>query len=1305
MVLSSIIALFSAPLEFLYWIKWILTYTAIRIYTFFQKRRFDLYDVQALGDPLKLGYIIPQIEKELEAPFPESHLQDCADEVLFYGVNSKSECLLVRIARGLNQVADAWIYLKLANGKTYSLTESMGYQQTSDGRTFSSGKLQMHYLSPMRRWRIFFCGMLRETSDNKTDEEVVFVKFVFVWKASSDVYDFTLDTNPEGFASAIARAAWKVPFVPPVQKLIGALNLYAQTGVVTGTVSVNDESDYEMYLFGEKIRSLGKSSSIVGCQFTTILGCTPSTGLSFQLTNVSAPYSFKNLPFGFVVETDGNLQPLKELDINIKPFSGKMSRSSFNVNFNTGERYKLTGKSEEPIVFYSGQGWSGYLDLSFIEFKVKNKKGYGLILSGEVYKVPKKPLKILPTPRVPQNVPLTVQFTDEISHFGEISGGKGSSLGMLTELSKKEKSFIVPKGIVVTTVAYQEFLTTDILDAVRHLEDVAYGNQDGDLKQVCNKVAHIVEKTSLPNKICHSIIEDLKDIFGEEVNQHKFAVRSSATGEDTASMSAAGQMDTFLGVQGFKEIFTAIKKCWASQFGHIAVEYKRRNGQILNSPMAVVIQDMVACEVSGVMFTCDPVTNNPSVITITANYGLGETVVSGSVEPDTFIIRKEMSGKLKLAEVIVGAKHQKIIMQDSGGTVLEDLDENSRNESCLSEEIVLRLAKLSLKIEKYYKSTRDIEWGFLDNEIYMLQSRPVTNVAAETDNEIKHEFDPPLRCENEYFTVANVGEVMPGATSPLGIDLMLKCFGNILKRTAVEKNLQDSFLSSKYYNSGILPYYNHMMITVAELLTRYGYETPASKGFQISIFGRVIDDKDILDYAKEKMKEGVTPTIRSQLRSYWDLFAYDYGYDKAKEELDNYHLNYLKTKTAKEAFEALLKTGSDFDKFISYHFDGTESSSNWNMYLFQILCDANGRFDTDVYSDFARLLATSSNVESANVPQAMQEVAIQIVKDIGAEKFRSLTLEKAEEWLQTTTSLAGYKFRKFLKRHGHRCLKEFDVYSVTWDMNPKLLVKLLQNLAGSAREEGKKEEENIDKIFSQLNVPLSFMAKCLLKFVLPNCRRAVRAREAGKSMTIKSFHYWRKGYRHLGKLMELEGRLPDKELIFFLTLEEIDELLETRSPSIISRANYRKRIFSVVENYKFPEIIKGLPKPINDEDESAETYEFIADLTMKGIPVSQGVTNGYARVAMTLEEASHLKPGEILITYSTDIGWSPYFPIISGVVTELGGLISHGAVVSREYGLPCVVGLQGATKRFKTGDYVLLDGKKGILQRLPHPDS
>ncbi|GFT61030.1 phosphoenolpyruvate synthase, partial [Nephila pilipes] len=207
---------------------------------------------------------------------------------------------------------------------------------------------------------------------------------------------------------------------------------------------------------------------------------------------------------------------------------------------------------------------------SFVELKVKKQRGYGLIMSGEVYNEPKRPEKPLPVTPFPKTVPLTVQFIEEISQFGEISGGKGSSLGKLTKLSK-DNEFIVPRGIVVTTAAYQEFLTTKILDTVKYLENVAYGNEPGDLKEACNKVSSIVEKAILSNKICHSIIENLKDIYGDEINHYKFAVRSSATGEDTAAMSAAGQMDTFLGVQGLNEVTILIKIGKSAGFDDIQV--------------------------------------------------------------------------------------------------------------------------------------------------------------------------------------------------------------------------------------------------------------------------------------------------------------------------------------------------------------------------------------------------------------------------------------------------------------------------------------------------------------------------------------------------------------------------------------------------------------------------------------------------------------------------------------------------------------------------------------------------------------
>ncbi|KFM75170.1 putative phosphoenolpyruvate synthase, partial [Stegodyphus mimosarum] len=202
---------------------------------------------------------------------------------------------------------------------------------------------------------------------------------------------------------------------------------------------------------------------------------------------------------------------------------------------------------------------------------------------------------------------------------------------------------------------------------------------------------------------------------------------------------------------------------------------------------------------------------------------------------------------------------------------------------------------------------------------------------------------------------------------------------------------------------------------------------------------------------------------------------------------------------------------------------------------------------------------------------------------------------------------------------------------------------------------------------------------------------------------VKGFNEWRKAFRHLAKLMVSEGRIPEEDLLFFMTIDEVKELLNTRSPKIIARATQRLRRHPVINKYIFPEIMKGIPKPVNLIDEPIiPTSE---DFMMTGVPVSQGVAEGAVRVALTLEEASYLKPGEILLTYGTDIGWTPYFPMLAGVVTELGGLISHGAVVSREYGIPCIAGLHEVTRNFQTGDYVRLDGYKGILQKIPRPEN
>ncbi|GFT61043.1 prodigiosin synthesizing transferase PigC [Nephila pilipes] len=636
--------------------EWLIIIVIMSFLKQFEKRtalrhqRFELYDIYAKDDPVKLGFLVPEEEKIHESPFPESHLLEADDEVYFTGVNSKSESILVRISRVCNQKAEAWIYLKLADGTTYCLPETSGYQISSDRTSkFSCGRLSMYHKSPMRRWRIYFCGMLNRTTPNGENEYSVFVQFVFLWKASSKIYDWTLNAKPEGLAHLSKKSPLKYSLSINADMAADALNVYAQTGTLAGTVSVDNGPPYEMYLFGEKIRNLAKK--MVGSSSHTIFGCIPSTGYYFHLSETSVKYYFGNLQTGFLVNPDGEMQHINKYTFRTSLSKSKNPERHFEASFNTGIHYEMTGFIEDPFISI-GDSRNGFVKSSMISFVVGDWEGLGMVIEKKSNSVPESRPHVMPTPTLPPVIPLSVRFTDDAGYFEEISGGKGMSLCQLTDISSEIKTFIVPKGIVVTTAAYKEFLSPEIYRAINELENAAYKINDVDLKKTCHEVSQVVENAILPPSICKSIKNDLTVLFKGDLNKRKFAIRSSATGKDTAAMSNAGQMATFLGIQGFKEIFTSVKKCWASQFCHTEVEYKRRYGQVLNFPMAVIIQEMISCYTSGAIFTCDPLTNNPSTITITSNNGLGETLMSEAVDPDTYKLRKK-DWKI---ERLIGAK-------------------------------------------------------------------------------------------------------------------------------------------------------------------------------------------------------------------------------------------------------------------------------------------------------------------------------------------------------------------------------------------------------------------------------------------------------------------------------------------------------------------------------------------------------------------------------------------------------------------------------------------------------------------------
>ncbi|KAL1470274.1 hypothetical protein MTO96_040534 [Rhipicephalus appendiculatus] len=373
--------------------------------------------------------------------------------------------------------------------------------------------------------------------------------------------------------------------------------------------------------------------------------------------------------------------------------------------------------------------------------------------------------------------PLVCDIRDPCSKITNLTGGKGASLAVLQSIAVEIKTFSVPRGFIVTTESYKRLASSEEFQAlIKKVENAEIlGNRvncQEALKDACISVVGGIENLEMPDDVSEEILQRLSNFDADT----RFAVRSSELGEDSEDMSAAGQLRTLLGLRGQDNVIKGVLKCWASQFSFTNVSYKRQHGQPLNVPMAVVVQELVDASAAGVMFTCDPVTGSPSKITVAANYGIGESVVSASAEPDTFVLKRTGMRRPVVESMNIGRKAVYTTLSASGGVVTLSLDEGKDSAACISNDDVERLAFIGVQIEKCYTTPRDIEWATRNGCIFMLQCRPVTTLFRESDCEMIHEFDNGLKSEKEVLCKGNMSEVLPGATSPLGLHLHASCF-------------------------------------------------------------------------------------------------------------------------------------------------------------------------------------------------------------------------------------------------------------------------------------------------------------------------------------------------------------------------------------------------------------------------------------------------------------------------------------------------------------------------------------------------
>ncbi|XP_075746999.1 rifampicin phosphotransferase isoform X2 [Rhipicephalus microplus] len=1284
------------PGGFSYFCKWLLLRLPVSLCR--RKERFDLYTFGFKYEPRRFGILCPEEEATLDdiCSFPSSDVmkrlhagddrekcgQEVDDEMLIWASTERGECLLARVRRQPSRrTAEAWLYLRTADGHSYVLPSCR--QSTSDSSqqgVYAASGLRLEQLVPMRRWRVAFNGLLRCTTRAGA---MVQVQLGLVCKTSSHVFEHQAHFPANFVARQLAGERWTKNGIPNVPRLLDEVDGYTQHVFCTGSVSVDSETPRELFLWGFRIRSIENQSYPLS-SFGHIMGRTKS-GITFFLREVGIHGLTERYQTGLVALPSTEISPVTDCCRRILK-DGLGFKQHFMLEFGPGLNHlQLDVHSDkEPqdkqLLETCYRGQNAEVELSWFPCMVNEYPGCLLHLSSprqtssRCFKREKKLVASLfptlqdidnPTPRCTD----TLSLDDDACRNSSLAGGKGASLASLRLLAKQGTKISVPEGFVVTTAAYEKFSRhPDVQSAVHSLSRIK-SFAESDSIEACNKVVRVLESAPIPEEVQAAIRRSYVMVFGRASPDLRVAVRSSAVGEDSEDMSSAGQMDTFLAITGVDEVIKTVAKCWSSQFTHIACGYKRRYGQPLDSPMAVVVQAMAPAEVAGVLFTCDSRTGDSRSILITANHGLGDSVVSGKTDPDTVILERcTKSGDIKVAEICVGAKQHQTIVLEGGGTELQPVKPANEPKCCLSEEQIRRLGKLAE------------------------EARPVTSLYLPTDVELMHELDEGFRTSDECLTKANIGEVVNCAQSPLGSAIFTT---GIIAGSKEENNERAKSFHNPYHDRFFVTALGNVFFPASNDTFSMRGDGPLRKGLAYALRGGCMEDEDVSRLMVERAKLRFSrPTffgVRKLLTELWNCEKL------VKEGYKKYYDMKLPVTEGDDSckiFQEICQNLILLSRSVKIHAATNMTSVLANSFAFTMLAKFRGEWSDRVLSDFGSLMTSAGDVWSAEVPCALQKIAAEVSRHPEAKEFKSMDTEVALQWLLEND--AGNIFREFLQRHGHRCINEFDVYSKTWAMDPRPLVKNLQAMTGTV-DTYAKEPLSIEDAVCKLDIKFNTLKRNLFIWLMQKCRRAVALRELSKNLVVKVVDELRSACWLLGEQMQREGRLPDPSVLFFLDLLEIDLLLRTRSPKLVAKALRRQRLHPVMKKRMFPELVKGIPSVVNH---NKQKDSICAKTLVKGTPVSGGTAEGPARVVHTIEEATTIQKGDVLVAYCTDIAWSPFFPLLSGVVTELGGLISHGAVVAREYGIPCIVGAVGATSAIRPGSMVRLDGSKGTLEEV-----
>ena len=850
-------------------------------------------------------------------------------------------------------------------------------------------------------------------------------------------------------------------------------------------------------------------------------------------------------------------------------------------------------------------------------------------------------------------------------------GGKGAHLGELTSVERIR----VPAGFCVTTEAFRRMMADapslparlDTLSRVRADDRDAIRTISADVRQT-------IEGTAISTDLAEAITRRLAQLGDDAA----YAVRSSATAEDLPSASFAGQQDTYLNVVGRAAILQHVSRCWASLFTERAVTYRLRSGiDHLHLSMAVVIQQMVLSEAAGVLFTADPVTCNRRVAYVEAGFGLGEALVSGRVTPDVYKVRGG-----EVVERTISAKRLVIHALPAGGTHEQAVASERRQQPALSDAQVLELARLGRRIEAHFGCPQDIEWCLAGGEFFVVQSRPITTL-----------FPIPRDSDDANRVYVSVGhqQMMTDPMKPLGLSMWQLTTPRPMSIAG-----------------------GRLFVDVTQMLA-----APASRATLLELFGKgdpllrdaletVIERDDFLPAPPEgpgaaaaaALPPSAAPPepIEPDPARVTELIA------ETQESLAQLRHD-IPGRSGPALFEFILADLQELRRLLM-----DPRSHQTFMAAMDAAWWLNDQLDDWLGEKNAadKLSQSVPNNVTAEMGLALLDVAdvirphpqlVEFLEQVGHDDDFLDELAELEGGSAARDAIEAY-----LERYGMRCTGEVDITRPRWSERPATLLPLIlgnvrsfESGAGKRRfEQGAAEARDQEReLLERLRaLPDGEQKARETQRRIDLVRTFMGYREYPKYGMISRYFIYKQALLQEAERLVGAGVLGAKEDIFYLTFEELHEVARTNQVDY-QLIHEREQAFRSYAALTPPRVLTSDGECLAG---SHRRDDLPAD-ALVGLPASAGTVEGKARVVLDLADAG-LEAGDILVTAYTDPSWTPAFVAASGLVTEVGGLMTHGSVIAREYGLPAVVGVDNATRRIRDGQRIRLHATEGYIEIL-----